>query len=215
MAGQREPDTGFAVLAAVFAGTLVIAAVLAAKIIQIGPLAVPAGVLAFALTFPCTDVIAEIYGRRSAYRVVLGGFCALLLALGLIQLALAWPAAGFWQGQEAFAQILGTSQRVIVASVLAYIASQVCDVWLFARLRRATNGRFLWLRNNVSTALAQLVDSVVFITVAFLGSQPVAALILGQWAVKLVIAAGDTPVVYLLVHWLRGSGPPPATARIG
>jgi queuosine precursor transporter len=196
----------FCVLAGVFSGSLVISAVLAAKLIAVGPLVVPAGVLAFSLTFLCTDVVNEIFGPRAAYRVVVGGFVALLITLGLIRLAVMWPPAGFWEHQEAYATILATSERVIVASVSAYAVSQSLDVWVFARLRRATQGRFLWLRNNASTALAQLVDSAVFVTIAFLGAAPVLPLVFGQWIIKLLIALLDTPVVYGAVWLLRARG---------
>jgi queuosine precursor transporter len=200
----------FCVLAGLFTGSLVISAVLAAKVVALGPLVVPAGVLAFALTFLCTDVINEIFGPRHAYRVVLAGLVALVATLLLIRLAILAPPAPFWPHQDAFATILSTGERVIVASLVAYVISQTADVWIFARLRRATGGRMLWLRNNASTSLAQLLDSAVFVTAAFYGVLPVPPLILGQWIVKLAIAALDTPVVYLAV-WLlrRGQGERP------
>ncbi len=194
---------GFVLLAAVFTGSLVIAAVLAAKIIQIGPFVLPAGVLAYSLTFACTDIVSELYGRARARQVVLAGLMALVAALVLIQLALAWPAASFWQGGEAFQDVLGTTGRIVVASLVAYVASQYTDVFLFAWLRRLTGGRFLWLRNNGSTMLSQLLDSVLFVSIAFAGVFPIGEVILGQWVVKLAIAALDTPIVYAVVAMLR------------
>ncbi|MDP6707208.1 MAG: queuosine precursor transporter [Alphaproteobacteria bacterium] len=211
-----EPDAtvglGFSLLAAVFTGSLVIAAVLAAKIIQVGPFTVPAGVLAYSLTFACTDIISEVYGRARARQVVLAGFVALVAALVLIQLALAWPAAPFWQQAEAFQDILGSTGRIVVASLVAYLASQYTDVFLFAWLRRLTGGRFLWLRNNGSTMLSQLLDSALFVTIAFAGVFPLGPVILGQWLVKLAIAALDTPVVYAVVALLRARPPAQAPA---
>lgn len=200
-------DLAFTVLAGIFVGSLVIAAVLAAKIVVVGPLTVPAGVLAYALTFACTDIVAERYGRARAHQVVLAGLVALLVALALIQLALVWPAAGFWDGGAAFQSVLASSARIIVASLIAYVVSQNADVYLFSRLRQATAGRHLWLRNNVSTMLAQFLDSAIFVSVAFLGVFPVLPVIFGQWLVKLAIAALDTPVVYLVVAFLRRPQP--------
>jgi hypothetical protein len=207
----QAPGLGFCLLAGVFTGSLVIAAVLVAKIIQVGPFQVPAGVLAYSATFACTDIISEIYGRARARQVVLAGFVALVAALVLIQLALAWPAAAFWQGGAAFEDVLGSTTRIVGASLVAYVASQYTDVFLFAWLRRLTGGRFLWLRNNGSTMLSQLLDSALFVTIAFAGVFPVLPMILGQWAVKLAIAALDTPVVYGVVAILR-SRPPAAEA---
>ena len=194
----------FALLTSLFSGSLVLAAILATKIINVAGLSVPAGVLAYALTFICTDVIGEVWGRQRAGQVVAAGFCALVAAWGLIQVALVWPPAGFWKGQEAFAAVLSTTPRIIVGSLLAYLVSQFTDVWIFHLCRRLTQGRFLWLRNNLSTALSQLIDSVLFISIAFAGVMPLTPLITGQWAVKLMIAGLDTVVVYALV-WGIGS----------
>lgn len=204
---EAPPDLAFTILAGIFVGGLVIAAVLAAKLVAVGPLSVPAGVLAYALTFACTDIIAERYGRARAHQVVLAGLVALIVCFALIQLALLWPAAAIPQDVPAFESVLSSSARIIVASLLAYVISQNADVYIFARLRRATGGRHLWLRNNVSTMLAQLLDSAIFITIAFLGAFPILPVIFGQWLVKLAIAAVDTPVVYLAVALLRRPQP--------
>jgi len=193
----------FAVVTMVFAAALTISAVLATKIIAVGPFSVPAGVLAFSLTFLCTDIANELFGPRTAYRIVLSGFAALVVVFLLIELAVIWPAAEVWDEQPAFETVLVQSNRIILASLAAYVVSQWLDVWIFARLREATSGRLLWLRNNVSTALAQLVDSVVFVTVGFLGVLPPVPLIAGQWVVKLVVALLDTPLVYAAVHYSR------------
>ena len=83
--------------------------------------------------------------------------------------------------------------------------SQYLSSGLFSKLRNATNGRFLWLRNNLSTAISQLIDSVIFIAIAFYGVMPLFELILGQWVIKLVIAALDTPLVYAGVAYFRKS----------
>lgn len=191
------------VLVSVFVSGLTIASVLAAKIIVLGPLTVPAGVLAYSITYACTDIIGEIFGRRTARHVVLAGFVCLLFVLALIKLAIVWQAAPFWPHQELFATLLGSSERIILASLIAYLISQLTDVWLFARLKSLTGGRFLWLRNNGSTIVSQLIDSVVFIVIAFAGVFPLLPMILGQWIVKLVIALADTPLVYLGVWILK------------
>lgn len=197
------PGAAFTVLTALFVGGLVIAAVLAAKIVEVGPFVVPAGVLAYSITFACTDIVTELYGRTRARQVVLAGLWALIAALLLIQLALAWPAAAFWRNGPAFESVLSTSARIVVASLAAYVVSQFTDVYLFAWLRQRTGGRHLWLRNNLATMLSQLLDSAIFITIAFAGALPVLPMILGQWIVKLAIALLDTPVVYLAVAQLR------------
>ena len=110
---------------ALFAGGLTIAAVLANKLITAFGFVMPAGVLAYSITYPITDITAEVWGRRQAAKVVWSGFLALLLVIGLCQVALRWPAPDFWDGQPAFAQVVGSTRRIIVASLCAYLASQL------------------------------------------------------------------------------------------
>jgi hypothetical protein len=200
---QQAPQLPFLLLCSLFVGSLTISAVLAAKIISVWGLSVPAGVLAYALTFICTDVISEIWGKQTARLVVWSGFAALVLVLVLIQLALYWPAAGFWALQQEFAAILGATPRIILASLSAYLCSQLFDVHVFHFWKRLTKARHLWLRNNFSTALSQLLDSFIFISIAFYGQMPILPMIWGQWLVKLGIAILDTGLVYLLVWYLR------------
>lgn len=190
-------------LIAIFTASLTIAAVLASKIIQIGIFSVPAGILAYSITFACTDIIGEVYGKQAARSVVLAGFASLILVILLIKLAIIIPPAPFWPNQTMFVTLLGSSERIIIASLAAYLLSQLADVWLFARLRQLTDGRYLWLRNNGSTIVSQLLDSIVFIVIAFAGVFPLLPMILGQWLIKLVIALADTPLVYAGVHLLR------------
>ncbi len=204
---QRAVDY-LALLACIYSGSLVLAAVLASKIIRIGPLVVPAGVLAYSLTFLITDVISEIWGKERAQTVVIGGFITLVLVFLLTGISILWPPASFWPHQQEYETILGSSARIMIASLTAYLFSQYHDVWAFHFWRRVTTERFLWLRNNASTIVSQLLDSVVFITIAFYGIMPLAPLILGQWVVKVGIAALDTPLVYLLVYLVRRRLPP-------
>ena len=196
----------FGLLAAVFSGALAIAAVLANKVAMVFGLVVPAGVVAYALTFPVTDMASEVWGKKAAGWIVLAGFIALLVTYALIQTALLAPAAPFYSHAEEFKTVVGATRRVILASFLAYLVSQTSDVWLFHLLKRLFKGRHLWIRNNASTMISQLLDSAVFCTAAFYGQIPVLPLILGQWVIKMIVAAADTPLVYAGVAALRGWG---------
>jgi len=210
MKQEATERRAFILLTGLFTGSLVISSVLAAKIVTVFGVTVPAGVLGYCLTFICTDVISEIWGRERAGEVVLSGFVTLLACLGLIQAALWWPAASFWQGQEAFQQVLGMTPRIILGSITAYLVGQYHDIWAFHFYKRLTRGRHLWLRNNLSTLTSQLLDSCIFISIAFAGKMPLVPLILGQWAVKVGIAGLDTVVVYALVWWIRRGRAAPA-----
>jgi queuosine precursor transporter len=184
----------------------VIASVISSKIISIGGIVLPAGILAYCITFVASDVISEIWGREKAKQVVLGGFAALVVCLGLIHLALAWPGASFWDNHEAYGSVLGAAPRIMMASLAAYLVSQNHDVWAFHFWKETFQGRHLWIRNNLSTASSQVIDSVIFITIAFYGVVPVLPLIAGQILIKILIAFMDTPVVYFLVWLIRRPG---------
>lgn len=203
LSNHQRAGNYLALLACVYSGSLVLAAVLASKIIAVGGLVVPAGVLAYSLTFLITDVISEIWGKERAQTVVVGGFITLVLVFVLTGISIIWPPASFWPHQQAYETILGSSARIMVASLTAYLFSQYHDVWAFHFWRRVTTERFLWLRNNASTIVSQLLDSVVFIAIAFYGVMPLVPLILGQWVVKVGVAVLDTPLVYLFVYLVR------------
>jgi len=202
----RREEKAYILLTATFVGGLVIAEVLASKIVNMAGLIVPAGVLAYSITFPITDIICEVWGKKRANFVVFSGFITLLVVLGLIRLALVWPKAPFWTGEEAFARILGSTSRIIVASFIAYLISQYHDVWAFHFWGKVTRGKYLWLRNNASTFVSQFIDTFVFITIAFYGVMPVFSLIKGQYIIKLLIALLDTPFVYFGVWLIRKGG---------
>ncbi|MEE8435040.1 MAG: queuosine precursor transporter, partial [bacterium] len=123
--------------------------------------------------------------------------------------------APFWTNQAAYASVFGPANRIILASLVAYLISQSFDLWAFTWLKERFQGRHLWLRNNLSTAASQLIDTLIFITVAFYGTEAFPSildlwpLIGGQLAVKWIIAVADTPLVYALVYFLRGHAQSP------
>jgi len=194
------------VLATLFVTCLIVANIIAVKIISIGGWFVPAGVIAYPLTFLFTDVIAELYGRKIASRIVWVGFGASVLMVILVFGGKLLPPAPFWEGQSAYESTLSMVPRITAASMVAYLMSQHHDVFAFHFWRQKTKGRFLWLRNNASTMVSQVVDTGAFITIAFWGTVSTDALtnmLLSQYIIKLVIAAFDTPFCYLLVGLLR------------
>ena len=196
---QREA-TLLLYLTAAFVGALVASSILAAKIITIGGLFVPAGVIAYSITFAITDTVCEIWGKDRTRPLVHAGFAALVMVFALNLLAIHLPPAPFWPNQEAFASVLGATSRIIVASLIAYAVSQTFDIWFFSRVRSLTSGKHLWLRNNLSTIASQSIDTALFITIAFYGEMPILPLIGGQLVIKYLIALVDTPVVYGLVY---------------
>ena len=196
-------DKTFIILMSIFVGSITIASVLANKILNVFGLFVPAGVLAYSITFLMTDVISEIWGKEKAKLAVLGGFIGLITVLILVQISLFWPKAPIWDQEQAYQSILGSTSRIIVASFTAYLVSQFYDVWAFHFWKNITRARHLWLRNNLSTATSQFIDSFLFISIAFYGVLPIWPLIWGQWIIKLAIAFLDTPIIYVVVWFIR------------
>ena len=182
----------------IFVGLVVMAQILANKIVLFGTFTLPAGVIVYATSFLVTDILCEFYGKKKALEAVWGGFLASILLVLAVKIAIAWPPAPFWPGQEAFQSTLSMTERIVLGSLVAYVISQNWDVRVFHKLREMTGGRHLWLRNNVSTMTSQALDTVIFITIAFYGVLPVVPLIVGQYIVKLLIAAMDTPFIYVV-----------------
>lgn len=201
----KVPRT-FITLVAVFVTSLVTANVLATKLFAFSGFTLPAGVIAYPITFLMTDVIGEIWGKKVVTRVVWAGFFCSILAMSLGFLAVLLPAAPFYERQEFFAELFGRVGRITGASLIAYLVSQLNDVWVFHKLKEYTNGKHLWLRNNVGTITSQFFDTVIFIVIAFYGIMPISVLlsmILSQWVIKILIALVDTPFCYWLVAWCK------------
>lgn len=200
------------VLTGIFAASIVMANVMAGVKLEVwgslplvGALVVPAGTIAYAWTFPITDIVDEVYGKRAAYYVVWAGLAAEVAMLVLIGLDYFIPALEP-QMQETFVSVFSPQLRIVLASIAAYVVAQHHDVWSFWKWREATKGRHLWLRNNASTMVSQLLDSAIFTTLAFAGTVPtnvLLSMIFTMWLAKVLIAALDTPFVYLGV-WLLG-----------
>ncbi len=191
-----------------FAALLIIANIVAVKLLAIGDWVLTAGIVAYPFTFLVTDTLSEVYGRRTATRVVWMGFALSVLMAALVYLTRILPAPGFWEGQAAYDDTLGSVPRIVLASMIAFLVSQNTDVFLFHRIGRLTGQRFLWLRNNGSTMVSQAIDTLLFVSIAFVGTESTGTLVnmmVTQYVVKLAIAAVDTPFVYLLVGIVRRS----------
>jgi len=194
-------------LACLFVTSLLAANIIASKVVGIGDITFPAAVIVFPLTFLVTDTINEVWGKKTAREIVIVGFLMNIVLIIFIYLGQILPPAEIFEHQEAYEVILGAVPRITAASLLAYLLSQMHDIWAFNLWRKITGGKHLWLRNNLSTMTSQLIDSVVFISVAFWGIfalEELGMLILNQFLIKIIIAALDTPFCYLLVNWIRG-----------
>jgi uncharacterized integral membrane protein (TIGR00697 family) len=185
------------VLIGLYVACELIANVTASKPIQMGGIVVPAAIFIYTITFTLIDLINESFGKQGARRVILTAFLANLLLAAYAQLAVTLPAASFYTGQAAFAGVLGSTPRIVFASLTAYLISSNIDAEIFAFWKARVHGP-KWLRVLVSNAVSTGIDSVVFITLAFYGVMPIGGLIQGQYIVKMAITLVSLPLIYLV-----------------
>ena len=205
----------YVVCAAVFLTALVIAEATAGKFftafdlpftlrvlgVEFESVVMTAGVIAFPVTFVVTDVMNEYFGKAGIRFVTYVGLGCVVFAFGLLQVALAVPTAPNSPVPDAaFVAVFGTTTRVIVGSLVAYLVGQLVDIALFHRLRQLTGGRHLWLRATGSTLGSQFIDTFVVLAVAFAGQLAlgeIVAITLFNYGYKVLIAVGITPLVYV------------------
>jgi len=180
-----------------------IANVTASKPVQLGGIVVPAAIFIYTLTFTLIDLINESLGKQGARKVILAAFIANLLLAGYVQLAVVLPPASFYSGQEAFAGVLGSTPRIVFASLTAYLISSLIDAEIFAFWKTRIRGP-KWIRVLVSNAISTGVDSVVFISIAFYGIMPIWVLIKGQYIIKMAITIVSLPLIYFIKGKTKG-----------
>ena len=195
-----------------YGGMVCIAGVLANKQVALGPLAVEAGIFAFLTLVVASSTVAELYGRDTANRLVVIGFVPLIASMLLATLVLALPAAHDMAPERlaAFETVMGSTPRIWIGGLIAYGTSQFLNVTIFSLLRRDT-GSMLWLRAGIASILSQIVDTLLFITIAFYGVFPIGELLLGQMLAKVVLSALLVPpLIYLFVGLSRRLDEKPA-----
>lgn len=238
MQEARDPfpraEATFALLAGLFMVTLVLTNVIGTKLFEVGvpgflepvlggsTMTLTSGIITYPVTFLLTDTVAEIWGQRRATFMVWAGFAMSFFMLLVIQVAIHLPASSIWMlggfgfetpeaTQNAFHATFSAPGTLLFASMTAYLVAQLIDVRLYHFFWRVTGGRHLWLRNNGSTWMSQMVDTAIVNSIFLrfgLGMEwgAIGAIIVANYFVKLVIAAVDTPLIYLaravLERWL-------------
>ena len=199
------------ILTGIFFVGLVAANLLGGKITTIFGISVSVAIFTYPLTFLVTDIIAEVHGKAKGYSLVLSGMVCLLILLLITYLSIILPPNARYAHNDSYITVFQASLRFIIASVIAFILSQIHDIWSFHFWKEKTQGRFLWLRNNASTMVSQFIDTVVFMFIAFYQVSPkfdfafMWHLIIPYYLFKVVFALLDTPFCYLGVNWLKKS----------
>jgi len=179
---------------------------MAVKLINIAGHTLPAAIIIFPLSYIIGDILTEVYGYRTARRVIWLGFLCNAIVVFAIWIGGLLPSASFWVGQEAYESILGYSWRLLLASFVAYLAGEFSNSYVLAKMKVKTNGRLLWARTIGSTVIGQGLDSSVFILIAFSWGMPwgdLGIMILTHWLVKTGYEVLATPFTYKIVNYLK------------
>lgn len=185
-----------------YGGMVCIAGVLGNKQVALGPLAVEAGIFAFLLLVVTSSAIAELHGRDTANKLVLIGFVPLIASLVLTLLVLAVPASPEMQPErlDAFNLMMSGTPRIWAGGIVAYGISTLLNVTIFSWLKGREGGSLLWQRAGIASVLSQIVDTLLFITIAFYGVFPIQELLLGQMLAKVVLSIVLVPaLIYVFV----------------
>jgi queuosine precursor transporter len=200
----------FLVLAGLFITCLVVGDIIGGKLIDV-PMpgwtaVITVGMIPFPVTFLLTDLLNEFYGKRAARFVTYLAFGCAVLTFVFLSIGTAIPIAGLaraadWPGvtEEAFANVFSGSQRMIIASLTAYMVAQLVDIFAFHGIKRLTGGKLLWLRATGSTVISQAIDTVTINIIAWTGKftfDEIVNIILSSYGVKIMIAIGLTPLIY-------------------
>jgi len=180
--------------------SIILANIQVIKIVDIFGITITLGNILYGSIFLATDLLSEFYGKKDARKGVWIGFFVMIVATIYMQLAIIFKPAADDFIQPHMVAIFSFLPRVVFASLVAYLISQMHDVWAFNYWKKKTKGKYLWLRNNASTVVSQLMDSAVFCTIAFLGVFPGSVFIqilITTYIFKVIVAAADTPFMYL------------------
>lgn len=184
-----------------------------AKIAQLdlpvlGVLTFGAGVLFFPISYVFGDILTEVYGYARARRVIWAGFAGLGFASFMATVVVALPPAPFWQHQAAYEVAFGNTPRIVAASMLAYFCGEFVNSYVLAKMKLATQGRWLWTRTIGSTIAGEAVDSVLFYPLAFYGAgiipdDKLPLVMAAQFVTKVGVEIAFTPVTYRIVGFLK------------
>ena len=208
---RQQADFLYLILAALFIASLVVTNLIANKFVTVDlgfkTFVISAGMIPYPFTFLITDILSEIYGKRKTTNVVIAGFFASVFVLGVLWLGSIFPAIDQSPvNDDSYNMVFANSYRVVFSSMIAYLIAQFADLKLFHFWKNLTKGKHLWLRNNASTIVSQLLDTTLVVSVLFIGKMTfpeMGELIKDGWLYKILFALVDTPLMYLAVFIIR------------
>lgn len=186
---------------------IIIANIQVLKTIELFGITATLGNIVYASSFLITDILSENYGKKDARKAVYIGFGALIVMTILMNLALFFRPSSEDFAQESLVTLFSIMPRIAIGSLTAYMISQLHDVWAYNYWRKKVPGtRWIWLRNNLSTMVSQLIDTLIFTFIAFYGifeGKILFEIIVSTYLLKWIVAALDTPFIYLASCWKR------------
>ena len=196
----------FMVLGIVFCVCLVAANLLETKVVQLGPISITAGLLVFPISYIINDCIAEVWGFRKARLIIWMGFLMNFMVVALGQIAVALPAAPFWEGVESFNFVFGMAPRIAVASLLAFLVGSFINAYVMSRMKIASHGKNFSARAILSTVFGESADSLIFFPLAFGGLMPISELgkmMLVQVVLKTMYEIIILPITIRVVKYIK------------
>ena len=203
---QLSQSKWFLTFAIVAAASLLTANIVAVKLVSILGFVLPGGAIVYPITFIVDDMITEVYGYSAARAVIWYGFLANLLFVVAAEVVLFLPAAGYWDGQEAYERILGYTPRLLAAAFVSYLVGTFANAIVMSRMKIWTKGRALWTRTISSTFVGQGLDSLFFVSIAFAGQlmwSQLLRVIITVWLFKTAYEVVLTPITYIAINWLK------------
>ena len=197
----------FMYIAVIYVTCLLLSNLIAGKMWAVTcSITLPAAVILFPITYIFGDVFTEVYGFRKARTIIWLGFGCSFFAVAVYLLTIALPHPGFWEGQDAYAAVLGTTPRVAIASFIGYLFGEFSNSMVLSKLKVTTKGKNLWIRTILSTLVGEGLDSVIFVMISFWGTMDnstVLHMVLYQYLFKVCYEALFTPATYAVVNWLK------------
>ena len=212
-------EKAYSLFMVIFITMIVLTNIIGVKLFEINSVTLTTGIITYPLTFLITDIVCEVFGKKRASLMVVLGFFASILSLVFINLAVMLPGSEVWINnslgynsikdmQNAYESVFTLPGFLISASMLAYLVAQLIDVRIFHYLKKVTNEKKLWLRNNLSTMFSQLIDTIIVNSIFLyfglnLDWDIIIKIIIASYLFKIIIAFLATPLVYIGVHYTR------------
>lgn len=207
MENDKSVSKLFMIIAVVYVTCLLLSNLIAGKMWAVTDnITLPAAVILFPITYIFGDIFTEVYGFKNARTIIWLGFACSFFAVAVYLITIALPHPGFWENQDAYAVVMGTTPRVALASFIGYLFGEFSNSMVLSKLKVATKGKKLWVRTILSTLVGEGFDSVIFVMVSFWGTMDnatVLQMIVFQYLFKVGYEIIFTPVTYAVVNWLK------------